>query len=204
MKPIIPVLISTLIIALFISGSGYSAEDNYQVEDQPAVNLNDTGNKTLSIETNPLTWLRGPGLPVSVSYFTHMVSLNLAYQHVGTPMSMFDSLGIDASGYGVEGGVSFYPKHERDGFNSFYGEVSYGYATMEAESGETSIEVQSHGPSLGIGYRIISGHFTLRFGAFGGYYFSTVKDNNYTKADEMTAETTGMMYGFLASAGIIF
>ena len=204
MKKLVNVLLCAVFVCFCMAGAGYFAEDSFDKGGSPTVNLADSGPKTLALETNPLTWWLGVGLPVSASYFLEAVSLNLGYQHIGTPMSGLDSVGIEATGHGVLGGFSYYPWHKEEGFESWYGELSYGYATMKAESGETSIEVASHGPTIGWGYRAINGNFTLRVGVYGGYYFARVQDDNYTDADTLTGKATGMTYGLVASVGFIF
>ena len=79
MKRLVTVLLCAVLVCFGMAGAGFSADDSYGDGGSPTVNLADSGAKTLALETNPLTWWLGVGLPVSASYFLESVSLNLGY-----------------------------------------------------------------------------------------------------------------------------
>jgi len=172
---------------------------------------NETSNKHIILEVNPLSHILGFGGTVNGSLLYNSFSLNAEYQTIGGPYSTVDYLPFDLDGYGVSGSIGWYPQYDEDGYsNTAFLELGAGYLEMDYTIGgddefdeeEDLFHIKAFGPMAKVGVRFILGVVTISGAINGHLYLANVDAENEEDEGGIYSNSMFMTYNLMLSFGI--
>jgi len=171
---------------------------------------------SIIVELNPIGFLIfGPQITFEYNLNKQnkgQFSIFLGAQQIGSGLlikAAADEADITVSGFALQLGAIFYPFYDKKGIDSLYLSAFLQYYNIDvADDQDNNATLSIYGPMVGVGFRWLWTHFTMRFGGEIGYVTGSVDftDLIVSESDKQTVEdaVTGIIYGINWSIGIAF